>query len=341
MSHNNVIGRSRGSHGARSSVARRLILEMMIALGLATIPTAGIASDDAVAALWSSDHIPLQTDCWVFSRDANDFCYIDDNSGVELGVKFVVSKPVLVTGVRVYRVDGGSVTGSLWSVDGTKLATGTFEPYAGVHGWQDLTFTDPGPVLITPGEIYIASYFAPNAMYAFEYYFFTNSSMTAGPITALQSVAENPNGVYCYVGEPCGLFPTGSYQATNYWVTPIVSSYEFDGFYQPVDNLPVLNRAKAGSAIPVKFSLGGDRGLSIFDTGYPMAIRIPCPGSSALMDQINETVTAGSSSLTYDPGTDRYVYVWKTNKSWAGMCYRFELGLSDGSSHTFEGQFTK
>jgi hypothetical protein len=342
MKHINILfDRSRGSHGARSSVARRLILKMTIALGLAMMPTAGVASGDAVAALWSSDHIAPQTDCSLFSRDANDFCHIDDNPAVELGVKFTTSQPVLVTGVRIYRVDGGSVTGSLWSADGTRLATGTFGPNAGVHGWQDLTFTDPGPVVITPGETYIASYFAPNAMYAFEYSFFTNSSMTVDPITALQSVAENPNGVFCYVGQPCGSFPTSSYRDTNYWVTPVWISYDFNGFYQPVDNPPTMNKAKAGSAIPVKFSLGGDRGVQIFDTGYPMATRIACPGSAALMEQIDETVTAGSSGLTYDPSTDRYVYVWKTNKSWAGMCYRFELGLIDGSAHTFEGQFTK
>ena len=40
--------------------------------------------------------------------------------------------------------------------------------------------------------------------------------------------------------------------------------YDFGGFFSPVDNPDVLNRAKAGSAIPVKFSLGGDQGLDIF-----------------------------------------------------------------------------
>jgi Tol biopolymer transport system component len=33
-------------------------------------------------------------------------------------------------------------------------------------------------------------------------------------------------------------------------------SYQFAGFFAPVDNLPTINSAKAGSAIPVKFSLG-------------------------------------------------------------------------------------
>ena len=39
--------------------------------------------------------------------------------------------------------------------------------------------------------------------------------------------------------------------------------WPFTGFFSPVDNLPTVNVAKAGSTIPVKFSLGGNRGLGI------------------------------------------------------------------------------
>src|SRR5439155_10377852 len=45
--------------------------------------------------------------------------------------------------------------------------------------------------------------------------------------------------------------------------------FNFTGFFQPVDNPPVYNRVKAGSGIPVKFSLGGDQGLDIFATDFP------------------------------------------------------------------------
>ena len=46
--------------------------------------------------------------------------------------------------------------------------------------------------------------------------------------------------------------------------------FNWSGFFQPVDNLPTLNVVKAGSAVPVKFGLGGDKGLSIFAPGYPI-----------------------------------------------------------------------
>jgi streptogramin lyase len=35
-------------------------------------------------------------------------------------------------------------------------------------------------------------------------------------------------------------------------------SFLFSGFFQPVDNPPTLNSTKAGSAVPVKFSLNGN-----------------------------------------------------------------------------------
>jgi len=108
--------------------------------------------------------------------------------------------------------------------------------------------------------------------------------------------------------------------------------YSFSGFFRPVDNIPTLNLAKAGSAIPVKFSLSGNQGLSIFATGYPKWQKINCD-TSVPLDIIEETVTAGSSSLSYDPIADQYVYVWKTDKAWAGTCRQLVVRLNDGTQH--------
>ena len=52
-------------------------------------------------------------------------------------------------------------------------------------------------------------------------------------------------------------------------------------------------------------------------------------------------MTAGGSSLSYDPVADQYVYVWKTAKTWAGKCGTFTLTLDDGTAHPALFTFTK
>jgi hypothetical protein len=194
-------------------------------------------------------------------------------------------------------------------------------------------------VSIEPGKTYIASYYAPDAAYAFQYSYFANGAYGAGPLVASQSVQGDGNGVFCYDGASCS-FPTDTYRDSNYWVTPLWA-YRFTGFYQPIDIGGVWNTAKAGSAIPVKFSLGGAQGMDVINAGSPTATETACPGASAALDAVEETVTASQSGLTYDASADQYTYVWKTNKAWAGKCYRFDLGLNDQSSHQFNVEFPK
>jgi hypothetical protein len=147
--------------------------------------------------------------------------------------------------------------------------------------------------------------------------------------------------------------PTGSLVAPSFvrfegvagsfstWAVAIVKPiFPFAGFFRPVDNLPVLNSVKAGQAVPVKFSLGGNRGLAIFATGYPASAQIACD-STAPADAVEETVTAGGSSLSYDPTTDQYTYVWKTAKAWANTCRQFILKLTDGTFHRANFVFKK
>jgi hypothetical protein len=119
----------------------------------------------------------------------------------------------------------------------------------------------------------------------------------------------------------------------------VVVSYDWKGFFRPVDNSPTLNVVKAGSAVPMKFSLGGNQGLAIFAAGYPVSSSMPCDG--AVEDAVEETVTAGSSSLTYDATAAQYVYVWKTDKLWAGTCRQFSVKLGDGSVYNAQFRLTK
>jgi hypothetical protein len=97
---------------------------------------------------------------------------------------------------------------------------------------------------------------------------------------------------------------------------------------------------KAGSAIPVKFSLNGNQGLNVLAAGFPTSQPMACD-STMPSDAIEQTVTAGSSGLQYDAATDQYTYVWKTNKEWASSCRALNVQLSDGTSHMAYFKFSK
>lgn len=108
--------------------------------------------------------------------------------------------------------------------------------------------------------------------------------------------------------------------------------YDFDGFFAPVDNPTTVNVVKAGSAVPVKFSLGGDQGLDIFAPGSPYSQLIDCD-TGLPTDDIEETVNPGQATLTYDATTGQYTYVWKTNRAWSNTCRRLTVALNDGTGH--------
>jgi hypothetical protein len=108
--------------------------------------------------------------------------------------------------------------------------------------------------------------------------------------------------------------------------------YNFTGFFSPVSNPPILNVVNAGRAIPVKFSLSGNKGLNIFAVNSPTSGQVTC-GTSTQSD-IEETVTAGSSSLSYSAGSDQYNYVWKTENTWAGTCRVLNFTFNDGTTRT-------
>jgi hypothetical protein len=116
--------------------------------------------------------------------------------------------------------------------------------------------------------------------------------------------------------------------------------YKFSGFFQPVDNLPVFNSVKAGSGVPIKFSLSGNQGLNIFASGYPVSQKITCASNSPV-DAVEETATSGSSSLSYNAATDRYTYIWKTDKAWANSCRQLIVKLIDGTEYRANFKLTK
>jgi hypothetical protein len=111
-------------------------------------------------------------------------------------------------------------------------------------------------------------------------------------------------------------------------------TWPFTGFFRPIDNPPALNSQNAGSAVAVKFSLGGDRGLAILAAGYPASVKVDCT-TGAVLGPVESTSSA--AGLTFADG--QYSYVWKTDKSWAGTCRELRVLLVDGTLHTARFKF--
>ncbi|MCK1607107.1 DUF4082 domain-containing protein [Bradyrhizobium sp. 166] len=161
------------------------------------------------------------------SSDTPSVLSDSDTSQVNLGVRFTSSAAGTITAIKYYKSvnDAGTHTGSLWTSTGTLLASATFSNETG-SGWQTVTFSSP--VSITAGTTYVAS-FHSNGHYADTPNYFTTAD-TNGPLTA---PASN-NGVYTY--GTGNLFPTSTFNATNYWVD-VVFSNSSGGTNQP----PIAN----------------------------------------------------------------------------------------------------
>ncbi|WP_157758284.1 DUF4082 domain-containing protein [Cystobacter fuscus] len=136
-----------------------------------------------------------------------------DTGAVELGMKFRLSVPGTIRGVRFFKggaQNAGPHRVSLWSREGSKLAeaSSTNETTA---GWQTVRFASP--VKVSAGTTYVVSYYAPAGRYGATVGGF-NSEKSRGPIRGLVSGEDGVNGVYRYGGG----FPTQGYQNTDYAV---------------------------------------------------------------------------------------------------------------------------
>jgi probable HAF family extracellular repeat protein len=114
--------------------------------------------------------------------------------------------------------------------------------------------------------------------------------------------------------------------------------YSFTGFFQPVDGANTVNVLKISKAVPIRFKLGGNRGLNVLQ-GTPVSTVAQC--GNGPLDAIEETAPASQAGLQYDAAANQYVYVWPTDKAWALGCRRFTLTLNDGTTHSALFQLTK
>ncbi len=221
-----------------------------------------------------------------------------DSSSVNLGVSFTASTGGLVTGVRFYKAatNTGTHVGSLWSANGTQLASGTFANET-ASGWQTMTFSSP--VTITAGTTYVASYLAPNGHYSASPGAF-NAAVSNPPLTGLAN-ATTANGVYSYSNTTT--FPTSSYNASNYWVDVLFAPTAAGPPTAPSAPSGVT-ASPASSEAQVSWSTPSNGGSPI--TGYTIT---PYAGTTAgTPAQVNN---GSATSATVTGLTDGTAYTFK------------------------------
>ncbi|MCY1019592.1 DUF4082 domain-containing protein [Pyxidicoccus sp. MSG2] len=142
-----------------------------------------------------------------------------ETSPIELGMRFEVDTPGWVSGVRFYKAvaNTGTHTGTLWTDNGTVLATGEFTGETD-SGWQQMTFGQA--IQVMPGQVYVVSYHTTTGHYSYAYGAFA-SGITSGPLHALANTPTSPNGVFVYSNG--GTFPTDTWNGGNYYVDVVYS----------------------------------------------------------------------------------------------------------------------
>ncbi|WP_433306499.1 DUF4082 domain-containing protein [Actinoplanes sp. CA-030573] len=130
-----------------------------------------------------------------------------DASALEVGVKFRSSTAGTVKGLRFYKGTGntGTHTGTLWSADQQKLATGTFVDESAT-GWQTILFDTP--VTIQANTDYVASYHTNTGFYA------VNVNQFADGLTNGALSVSSGGGLYHY---GASAFPDGTTNH-NFWI---------------------------------------------------------------------------------------------------------------------------
>ncbi|NKL36429.1 DUF4082 domain-containing protein [Rhizobium leguminosarum bv. viciae] len=228
----------------------------------------------------------------------------NDNTAMELGMKFVASANGTISGIRYYKAAGDTSvhTGSIWRADGTLVATVTFTNES-LSGWQTATFSTP--LQITAGATYVASYHTTGSYVATSGYF--NTAHTNGSLTALAGA----NGVYA-VGSG-STFPTQSYQSTNYWVD-------------------VVYNQSTGNTVPVA---ANDNGYTTYtNTALSIAAaNLLANDSDGDGDPLVITGANGAVNGTVTFNSQTNTVIFTPNSGYTGIA-SFSYSISDGHGGT-------
>lgn len=227
---------------------------------------------------------------------------------------------------------GGDITISQTTIDEAPASGYSFLGQQIDISAPDATAANPLTLLFTIDQSLAAGQ-TPDSLELFR----TEDGVTEGPIADCSGVGAVPdpcvssrnyvNGTDIQIA-----VRTSQASAWNFGVVP----YPFGGFFAPVANPPAINRFKAGASIPLKFSLGANRGTGIFATGYPKSQTVSCSSGTP-----TGPLSSTSGNLSYSSRDNRYTYTWRSSRSWLDTCRQVIVKLNDGTSHIAIVRFTR
>ena len=231
---------------------------------------------------------------------------VNDGQGIEVGMRFRSTQDGFITGVRYYKGPGatGVHVGSLWTNTGTLLAQAAFITET-PSGWQQVSFSNP--VAITADVTYVISCFSPSGDYASSKPYFTDNLVNP-PIIGLKDGLDGPNGLYMYTAT--SVFPTSSFQSSNYWVDVVYSATDGTGGVAPsVSTQPASQTLCAGATAAFTSAATG--------TPTPTVQWQVSTNGTNWTDIIGATNATLSFATVADDNGKQYRAVWTNNISTA------------------------
>ena len=252
------------------------------------------------------------------------YLYVTDAKGIEQEVQrdfFIKTDPALtITSSLNPSLQGQEVTfslGSIATVSGWPAPWGQVTFYAdgaAISGCEGLWLEHNGDT----GDV------APNPITC------TTSSLAVGShtITASLTIVYGP-----YNDSTATL-------AGGQTVNGSEPQYQSAGFGAPLDLGNVLNTAKAGQMIPLKWRLldaSGNPVLNLDPASVTLTVNSYACQAGVPTDAI-ETYAAGTSALQ-NLGDGYYQLNWKTDKTWVNSCKQITLKIGDWSGDGFTALF--
>jgi serine protease AprX len=247
-----------------------------------------------------------------------------------LAVSFSASGNCSATGNTVHITGAGActVTASQAGLDVYGIATSAPKPWYPAPN-VSRTFSIAKAMLTVAADNQTKILNAPDPVFTFQITGFKNGEtaavLTTQPTCTSAATQTSPVGMYTIT---CSGGAADNYDFT-YVNGTLTILYVFTGFYQPIDNLPALNAANSGQAIPLKWRITDVNGNPVTSLASVnvTALSLPC-SLGTTVDQVEEYAPGASGLL--NQGDGYYQFNWKTPKTYAQSCKTMKLDLGEG-----------